>query len=376
MFGSGKLKQELAALKLELNQARGDNRALTEQVARLKREGEARQAKLDGKREQQQARLRELWFSGADAVFDVRESMAHAAAELEAERHHLKDAQTMFNHSSTVLGTIAGSLQGIATDAHRNCEHVSELQGTANEITKFVGVISEISEQTNLLALNAAIEAARAGEQGRGFAVVADEVRALAQKANSASAEISRLVGIISQRTTVADGDIRGMAEQSKILVASTGEVNQSVNEVLQLSRQMHDIVGRTAASSFIETVKLDHVVWKTEVYKAMSGLSKKGVADFADHKQCRLGKWYFEGDGRQLYAGSAAFKALDEPHKAVHQQGLEALRHMAANDCDKAIDALARMEEASRRVIDGLGRLGADLALESRVVASGKKAR
>ena len=363
MFGSGKLKQQLAALQAELSRAQADNAALNTELVRLKREGESRQATLDSTRERQQKRLRELWFSGADAVFEVRESMARSATELEAERHHLKDAQQLFSHSSKVLSTIEGSLQGIAADAGRNCEHVSELQGTAQEITKFVGVISEISEQTNLLALNAAIEAARAGEQGRGFAVVADEVRALAQKANNASAEIARLVGIISQRTTVADSDIRGMAQQSTDLVASTGEVSGTVSQVLELSRRMYDIVGHTAASSFLETVKLDHVVWKTEVYKALLGMSRKSAADFADHKQCRLGKWYFEGDGRQLYSSTGAFKALDEPHKAVHQQGLEALRHMAANDCDKAIDALSRMEEASVRVIDALGRLAGELS-------------
>lgn len=358
MFGSTKLKQEIAALKAELDQVNAQNHALNEDVARLQREAQVRQVQADSDKTRQTNRLRELWFSGSDTVFQVRESMAHSAETLDSECHHLKDAQTLFDHSSSVLGTIEGSLQAIAADAARNCEHVSELQGTAQEITKFVGVISEISEQTNLLALNAAIEAARAGEQGRGFAVVADEVRALAQKANNASGEISRLVNIISERTTVADSDIRGMAEQSTAMVASTVEVNDSVNQVLALARRMHDVVGRSAANSFIETVKLDHVVWKTEVYKSVMGQTRKVAADFADHTQCRLGKWYFHGDGQTLYANSSAFRALDAPHKAVHEHGLEALRHFADDNSDLAIDALAAMEDASQQVVDCLSRL------------------
>ncbi|WP_425515235.1 CZB domain-containing protein [Motiliproteus sediminis] len=125
----------------------------------------------------------------------------------------------------------------------------------------------------------------------------------------------------------------------------------------------MHAIVGRSAANSFIETVKLDHVVWKTEVYKVLMDESQKSISDFADHTQCRLGKWYFDGDGGALYADIAAFQSLDEPHRMVHQHGLEALRLMADNDANGAVDALSRMEDASRVVIDLLGRLEAEIS-------------
>ncbi len=363
MFGTSKLKQEIAELRDRLAAAEQENAARSAEIARLEQQALTQQAQLDADHETRQRRVHKLWFSGSEAVFDVRESMAHTAGELQEERHQLKDAQAMFDRSSTVLSTIEGSLQGIAADAERNSEHLQQLQGPAGEISRFVGVISEISEQTNLLALNAAIEAARAGEQGRGFAVVADEVRSLAQKASSASAEISRLVTSISERTTVANSDISGMAEQSAELVKSTAEVNQTVDQVLELSRRMHAIVGRSAANSFIETVKLDHVVWKTEVYKVLMDESQKSISDFADHTQCRLGKWYFDGDGGALYADIAAFQSLDEPHRMVHQHGLEALRLMADNDANGAVDALSRMEDASRVVIDLLGRLEAEIS-------------
>ncbi len=363
MFGSGKLKQQNQQLQQQLGQVEARCAELQVQLEQARQEVLQAQNQTDSAQARRQERFRALWFSGTDAVTAVRESMAQSAGTLYDERHTLDDAKDVFCRSSSTLQSMETALQVIATDAERNCEHIGELQGTAQEIGKFVGVISEISEQTNLLALNAAIEAARAGEQGRGFAVVADEVRALAKKANTASSEITRLVNSITQRTSVADSDIRGMAEQSQALVASTSEVSIAVNEVVGLSQQMRDIVSRTAAETFIETVKLDHVVWKTEVYKRLLGLSQKPAAEFADHTQCRLGKWYFEGDGRQHYSGSSNFRQLDGPHQGVHDSGLKALSLMEQDRCDEALDALAEMEESSRQVLDLLSRMSGELS-------------
>ncbi len=361
MFGLGALKQQNQQLQEQLEQERARSAALEVQLAEARQQAQSTQCQMDTEHVRQQ-RFRELWFSGGDTVVRVRESLARTAGVLYAERHTLDDAKDVFAHSSSTLESMEASLQQIASEAGRNCEHIGELQTTAQEIGKFVGVIREISEQTNLLALNAAIEAARAGEQGRGFAVVADEVRALAQKANVASVEITRLVNNITQRTEMADGDIRGMADQSKALVASTHEVSSAVSQVVGLSQQMHKIVSRSAADAFLETVKLDHVVWKTDVYKRMLGLSQRAIADFASHTQCRLGKWYFEGDGRQFYSQSNTFRQLDAPHMGVHESGLKALSWMEQDQCDSALDALAEMEEHSVRVIELLSCLSEEL--------------
>jgi len=358
MFGLGKLKQQNELLEQQLQQAQARTAELESQLTNAQKQAQKIQTQAETDQVRQQVRLRELWFLGSDAVLNVRESMVRSAGALYEERHTLDDANTVFAHSSTTLASMEKSLQAISADAGRNCEHIGELQTTAQEIGKFVGVIREISEQTNQLALNAAIEAARAGEQGRGFAVVADEVRALAQKANAASSEITRLVGNITQRTAVADGDIRGMAEQSKELVSSTHEVSSAVNQVVGLSQQMHQIVSRSAAQAFLETVKLDHVLWKSDVYKRVQGLSKRSISDFATHTQCRLGKWYFEGDGRQHYAGNTSFRKLDAPHKGVHESGLKALAMMEKDQCDLALAALAEMEQHSVQVIDLLSQL------------------
>jgi hypothetical protein len=97
----------------------------------------------------------------------------------------------------------------------------------------------------------------------------------------------------------------------------------------------------------------MDHIVWKLEVYQAMLGMSGKNADDFADHHNCRLGKWYFEGEGAEKYASHNAFKQLDQPHSQVHNHGINALKSLRNNDMAQAVKELSVMESASIEVIN-----------------------
>ncbi|MCV2884967.1 CZB domain-containing protein [Aestuariibacter sp. AA17] len=97
--------------------------------------------------------------------------------------------------------------------------------------------------------------------------------------------------------------------------------------------------------------MKLDHVVWKGDVYAVIAGLSDKSPSTFADHTMCRLGKWY-QSKGKEQYGNQHAFKQLDKPHATVHKMGLEAMQAAQANQFDKAQTALEAMETASQEVM------------------------
>ena len=106
---------------------------------------------------------------------------------------------------------------------------------------------------------------------------------------------------------------------------------------------------------NFLQTVKLDHVIWKTDVYRCLWGKSDKDASHFADHTSCRLGQWYYSDQSAELKT-NADFKALEEPHKRVHRGGIMALSN--ASDQAMVTEGLRIMEEASTEVIDILTRL------------------
>ena len=110
----------------------------------------------------------------------------------------------------------------------------------------------------------------------------------------------------------------------------------------------------------------MDHVVWKIEVYQVILGMSNKGEHDFADHHSCRLGEWYFKGEGAQKFSRFNSFKQLDGPHAQVHNYGFSALKAFSSNDMDKAVKELASMESASVDVINLLTSLSNEIENES----------
>jgi len=277
---------------------------------------------------------------------------------MQEEKLKAIEAANISGSNRASVENIASNLSEIASDTKLTSQNVVSLQQRAGEISGIIKMIKEVADQTNLLALNAAIEAARAGEQGRGFAVVADEVRKLSERTANATNDISALVKVIQQETEDTSKQMTLWAKKSEVFSVEVGKVMHSMSQMLDLSNKMEGAITGSALRSFIEVAKIDHILYKFEIYKVLMGLSDKSPEKFADHTECRLGKWYFNGEGKTMFSHLAGYREMDEPHKAVHENGRAAIQAMLNGDTENMLTFLSETEAASMKVLNSLEQL------------------
>jgi len=320
--------------------------------------------------------------SNTHSVVTATEEMSTTARDVASNASHVststQQANRLASEGRKVVEQSVQSIDSFADEFSEAATTISSLRAETENIGGILDVIRGIAEQTNLLALNAAIEAARAGEQGRGFAVVADEVRNLAHRsqvstneiqelierlqsqAESASAKIqhghqrisdtvakarqagsalsqitesvasisdmttqiataaeeqSMVVSEINQNVVTIDQLAKGTAVNADLTTHLTGELAHAMSQVLQMIRQFRFANDEQLV---LAQAKTAHTAWKARLRNFLDGKSHLSQDQALSHHQCDLGKWY-DGEGKQRFGHLAEFKAIERPHEQIH---------------------------------------------------------
>ncbi len=349
-----RLTQELEALKKENAELRSDKSRLHDELSRLEAQSEQKNRVANPYENLfifQNERLKE-------GLLEIQKNFAESVTNSKTSLSETGQISNNFNDLTGIINSLVSNIGDQAGLFHDTASTIQTLSNRTREINTILSLIKDIADQTNLLALNAAIEAARAGEHGRGFAVVADEVRKLADRTQKAISEISVVVMSIEQ-------EVKDVDSKSEQVIETIGAINNQVQQFqsdltmeISLFTNFVNHIHNITDGVFMGLAKLDHIIWKVNTYLSVG--HKKEAFTFVDHHNCRLGKWYYEGEGATYFSKATSFRTLENPHAQVHTATKKIFEVLDkdSSDLSKLQDYFKEMEDGSKQVFSILDKV------------------
>ncbi|MFP4526989.1 MAG: methyl-accepting chemotaxis protein [Candidatus Kapaibacterium sp.] len=218
----------------------------------------------------------------ASAVEEMSRTVTENAMSATRTAEMSKKSSDIAQESGRVVEQTVGKMRDIADVVRQSAENIEKLGESSKEIGEIIAVIDDIADQTNLLALNAAIEAARAGEQGRGFAVVADEVRKLAERTTEATKQIASMIKGIQNETQDAVRVMNQGNEEVNSGIELADRAGGALQEILSSSQDVLDMINQIAAASEEQSATSEQIAKNVGAISSVTSESAQQIQDIA----------------------------------------------------------------------------------------------